>query len=93
MDEEGRLPVPENLLIDITTQLQSHVSLWKSRVQHLHSEMGNDQSPLLPSLVFTPIIDYQTINPKKEEFKICSVCNTKLAANALFCPECGAKFI
>ena len=93
LDEEGRLPVPEKLLNDITTQLQSHVSLWKSMVQHLHSEMCNDQSSLLPSLVFTPIIDYQISNPKKEEFKICSVCNTKLAANALFCPECGAKFI
>lgn len=92
LDEEGRLPVPENLLSDISTQLQAPVPLWKSRIQYLHSEMGNEESDLLPSLVFSPIVD-ETISRPQQNYKICSVCETKLAPNALFCLNCGAKFV
>ena len=93
MDEEGRLPVPQNLLKNITTQLQANIPLWKARIQFLHSELGNDQSSLLPSLVFSPIVNNEGILPTKQLFKTCSVCDTKLAANALFCTNCGAKFV
>ena len=62
LDEEGRLPVPENLLSDITTQLQAQVPLWKSRVQYLNSEMGNEESELLPSLVFSPIVGNEGVS-------------------------------
>lgn len=93
IDEEGRLPVPQNLLTDITTQLQANVPLWKARIQFLHSELGNEESALLPSLVFSPIVSNEGIAPIAQQYKICSVCETKLPPNALFCTNCGAKFI
>lgn len=93
LDEEGRLPVPEKLLKDISTQLQASVPLWKGRVQHLPSEMGNDQSTVLPSLVFSPIVGNEGIAPIQQLFKICSICEAKLPPNALFCTNCGAKFV
>ena len=95
LDEEGRLPVPQGLLQDISIQLQAPIVLWKSRIQHLRYEMGNEESDLLPSLVFSPIIADEVL-PKKQQGldnKLCPVCNEILPANALFCTNCGAKFI
>lgn len=94
LDEEGRIPVPHNLLNDLYNQLQAPVVLWKSRIQDLSLEPENKESEVLPSLVFSPIVA-EGVKPKKlpQDNKVCSVCNTILPPNAYFCTSCGAKFV
>ena len=94
IDEEGRLPVPQTLLKDIKTELQAPIVLWKSSIQHIKTEFENKNDKLLPSLVFSPIIEEGIkSNIKQNDNKICPVCNIILTPNALFCTNCGAKFI
>jgi putative ABC transport system ATP-binding protein len=94
IDEEGRLPVPQGLLHDIYTQLQAPVVLWKSGIQYLKPNPEDPESHLVPSLVFNPIVAESLKSQVKQmDNKICSVCNTVLPPNSLFCTSCGAKFI
>lgn len=94
LDEEGRIPVPRNLLEDVSNQLQAPVVLWKSRVQSLPFEVEKKDSQYLPSLVFSPIAaETGKSKEKKPEKLICKVCNTELPPNSYYCTSCGAKYI
>ena len=94
IDEEGRIPVNSALLDDLYSKIKQPVVLWKSRIQNLPLEEKQENSPILPSLVLSPIVA-EGMKPKIKQADniVCQICNAILPPTAMFCTECGAKFV
>lgn len=94
IDEDGRIPLNTELLNELYSQINQPIVLWKARVQDLPLDLEQKNSPILPSLVLSPILaEGMKARNVSLDNVVCSVCNEILPPSSLFCTECGAKFL